>query len=234
MKRTPPATPAGPCPRCGGSGFAVDEDGVARPCDCGVAEARALERRRREAALPPRFADKTLAGFKTPSAEYRNILTTAKAYAEGFGPETRDGMILRGGTGSGKTHLAVAILNRVLERGHTGVFCNFPELLQRLRDSFDGDGALTQGELLEPVLGRDLMVIDDLGAETPSNWVLEKLYLIVNKRYELMRPIIVTTNQTEAELQKRLGPRTMSRLYEMCGMEFPPFPQQDWRVARMR
>lgn len=229
----PAAKPAGPCPRCGGSGFVIDDENTARHCDCGAAGERLRAQRLALANLPPRFATKGFRDFEA-AGEYRSILGTAQAYAEGFGSDTREGMILRGGTGSGKTHLSVAILVRVIERGYTGYFCNFPTLLENLRSSYNNDGQMTTAELLEPVLTRDLVVIDDLGAETPTAWVLEKLYLIVNQRYEDAKPLIVTTNHTEGDLQKRLGPRTMSRLYEMCGMEFPPFPARDWRIAKMR
>ena len=65
--------------------------------------------------------------------------------------------------------------------------------------------------------------VDDLGAEKRSDWVLEQLYAIVNERYETQRSVVVTTNLSQADLEEQIGPRTVSRLVEICGDPLPLF-----------
>ena len=122
--------------------------------------------------------------------------------------------------GTGKSHLAVAILYKANRRG---LFVNVPMLLKRLRDYYRGEGlkeyALT-GELFEiPVL-----VLDDLGAERMTGWVEETLYLIINERYMQRRPTIITTNKSVREgdpanpdlLMDWIGERAFDRVLGMC------------------
>ncbi len=159
---------------------------------------------------------------------------TAKSFAESFDPGTHDGLLLRGRTGCGKTHIAAAILRVVIQRGFAGRFVNFQNLLARLRESYGAQSDEAEAAILGELTGVDLVVIDDLGAEMTTDWVRDRLYLIVNERYEADRPLVITTNCSEAELDQRIGPRTASRLYEMCGLPFPRFPEADWRRAQMR
>lgn len=230
---TASAAPPAVCPRCDGYGLAIDAEGAAAPCDCGVYGDRAASLRLRLAGIPARFAGKTFRNFEAKTKAYRDVLDSARAYAEGF-DRTYDGLLMRGRTGSGKTHLAVAILHEAIRRGYTGHYCNFSDLLARIRDTY-GDGAgVSEGDLLAPIEQADLLVLDDLGAESTTDWVRDRLYLIVNRRYEGNRPAIITTNCSEEELDRRIGPRTASRLYEMCGITFPPFPDADWRRANLK
>jgi DNA replication protein DnaC len=101
---------------------------------------------------------------------------------------------------------------------------SLPKLLARIRRTYDAepgqDSYLALFELLTSV---DLLHIDDLGAEKRSDWVLEQLYALVNERYESQRSILVTTNLDEAALEDQIGPRTVSRLVEICGDPLPLF-----------
>ncbi len=132
------------------------------------------------------------------------------------------------------THLAVAVLCEVIRRGHTGRFWNFQDLLARLRESYNNPQSETEAEILESIAHADLVVLDDLGSENTTDWVRDRLYLIVNRRYESEKPMVITTNCSESELDQRIGQRTASRFYEMCGLPFPNFPDSDWRRAQMR
>lgn len=238
VRRSPrgPAAEA-PCPLCEGAGYVIGDDG-ARPCEC-------LTRRRAgkqldRARIPPRFLDKTLATFEAKTRQTREIAQAAHAYVNSFGPNVfqpsptsrSNGLLFIGVTGSGKTHVAVAILRAVIERGFSGLFCNVVNLLQELRDSFDPDAPQSGFEIMEPVLAVNLLVLDDLGAEAPTGWVRDRLYQIINRRYEENRPIIVTTNVESLEdLERQVGPRITSRLCEMC--QRIEFPNRDWRRAHM-
>jgi DNA replication protein DnaC len=165
--------------------------------------------------------------------ELGEILKAARAYANSFNSSEPLGLLLRGIPGSGKTHIAVGIMHIVLQRGYTARYDNFSDLLSRIRESFSPDSDWSEAELLENVNKADLLVLDDLGAESTSDWVRDRLYLIINRRYESGRAVIITTNCDEHELSARVGERTASRLCEMCQVPFPPFPKVDWRRKMM-
>ena len=94
--------------------------------------------------------------------------------------------------------------------------------------------AVDGSELLDELVAPDLLVLDDLGAEATKGWINDKIYLIINRRYELDRPIVVTTNLDLAELERKLGERTASRLWEMCDAEaLFEFPDVDYRREHM-
>ena len=116
----------------------------------------------------------------------------------------------------------------------TGHYSNFNDLLSRIRDSYrPGAPGESEGELLSRIDEVDLLVLDDVGAEATTEWVQDRLYLIINRRYESAKATIITTNCDEGELSAKVGPRTASRLYEMCNQAFPQFPDQDYRILMM-
>ncbi len=222
------------CPECGGLGVIVARDGSTTKCPCGAWDRARAMRARERARIPERYRKKSLAGFKAARGDQTRarLRDAAKSYAVGFDREDK-GLILRGGTGCGKTHLAVGILSEVLARGFTGQYCNVTDLLTRLRESYSADSAEREGLILEEAGSVDLLVFDDLGAEMPTDWVRDRIYLILNRRYESAKPVIVTTNCDDAELRERIGARIASRLYEMCD-RFEAFPGEDYRFAYLR
>ena len=103
------------------------------------------------------------------------------------------------------------------------------DFFTRLRDTFAGDTEYDEMDLLDKVARVNLLVLDDLGAEQPSVWKLDRLYALVNKRYEQNSPIIVTTNKLDVnDLEDFIGPRIVSRLCEMCQI-MDKFPNADYR-----
>lgn len=138
------------------------------------------------------------------------------------------GLYIAGPVGTGKTYQAAALVRlrfRVfdppvldpyynpgqLRAGRPVVWANVPRLLEEVRRSFDAPDTAPEGLEHAP-----LVVLDDIGAEKPSEWVEERLYCIVNERYESGLPVIVTSNLTPAKLGERVGARLASRLREMC------------------
>ncbi len=224
------------CERCRGYGHYVDEDNVARRCDCGLYERVRTRYLLRNSAIPPRFIDKELDTFKYQKGDRARaqIVQAARAYARSFKKGEAQGLLLRGGPGSGKTHVAVGILKEVLRAGFSAHYTNFNDLLSRLRDTYNRDSPESEGELLAEMEESDLLVLDDVGAEAATSWVRDRLYLIVNRRYEAAKALLITTNCDEEQLRAHVGDRTASRLYEMCSQDFPLFPDQDYRRANLR
>lgn len=165
-----------------------------------------------------RFMKRTFDTF-TEKAENKKALALAKSFCETFSPESR-GIIFTGTYGCGKTHLAAAIVHELTRKKVGCLFVVVPDLLNRLKKSFDKDAGLGEKEeikkLMEAAKGANVLVLDDLGSERMTDWASETLFDIVNTRYENELPMIVTTNCKGVELGQRIGNRTMSRLLEMC------------------
>ena len=190
------------------------------------------ELRLRESNIPPKFMNKTFENFTTRDKKRKELLAAARAYVESFNLQDKMkyfGLFFSAPTGAGKTHLATAILKAVILKGYSGVYCNIPRLLEVLRDlmfdraTHDDQGFLARCE------AASLLVLDDIGAETVTGWVQDRLYLLVNRRYEDMGRTIVTTNCDDATLRERIGERVESRLIEMCNNRWS-FPNEDFRM----
>ncbi len=221
----PPAPGAGPCPygQCDGSGFVIDEAAnVARDCRCRplrVSRARASSL---SAVIPRRYRGVSfdrppVTDMPTPVVEEvrRYVRQVGRRLDEGRG------LWLVGDVGTGKTTLAMLISRAALDAGHTVAIYSLPRLLNLIRRAIDSEAGML--DYLDRLAAVDLLHIDDLGAEKTTEWVLEQLYSIVNARYEAERAIVATTNLMPDELSEQIGPRTVSRLVEMCGDPLPLF-----------
>ncbi len=146
-------------------------------------------------------------------------------------------LLLTGSIGVGKTHLAVGILQAlVAERGASGLFYDYRDLLKQVQNSYNNSVAATELEILRPVFDAEVLVLDELGAAKPSDWVWDTVAHILNTRYNDRRTTIITTNypnagplgtepanggsaraaMREESLGDRIGERMRSRLQEMC------------------
>lgn len=195
-----------------------------------------LRTRLRQARIPARFQTKTFDSFKIERSKQRKaVLQAAKAYVDSFNFKkgVPMGLFMTGSVGCGKTHMAVAVLQDIIAKGYTGLYYNMVDLLADIRATYSDHSELSEGELLREITEPDLIVLDDLGAERTSGWVNERLYLIINRRYESGKPVLVTTNLGYDELSEKLGRRTVSRLCEICETS-PEFPDEDYRRKHMR
>ncbi len=221
------------CPKCGGSGYMVTEAG-ASPCPC--RRTTGLDAACRVARIPPKFMPKTLAGFQARTPRHRDIVSGARSFLKTFRGSDSDhpgkGLLLVGKEGTGKTHIAVAILKEVIGKGYRGLYWNVPELFLELRRLMSNSEDLTEADIFDEAAAADLVVLDDLGAEKTSEYVMDRLYVLINGRYQDDTPTIITTNRTPEELRQQLGPRIASRICEMCvTLEFP---DGDFRRLNLR
>jgi DNA replication protein DnaC len=196
-----------------------------------------------------RFRDRNFQSFKE-TADNKTALKYCRRYADAFSkmrprnggkPEVdRNGIILSGGYGIGKTHLVTAIANQLIQAGTAVICMTMVELLERIKASYDEaarhDCAPREAEIMRQYEMVPLLIIDDLGSENPTEWGLSRLYAIVNARYEAYQPTIVTTNYDMEELIARLTPKggdkhnatkTVDRLREMCYKL--PMGGESWR-----
>jgi DNA replication protein DnaC len=225
-------------------------------CDCTATDRteRSLDRAR----IPQRYRQCTFENYETDNEQegaspaqmeaWNRSLVQAKLNMHGFARDfpagTVHGLLLMGPCGVGKTHLAVAALQEVVLRGHSGLFYDYRELLKEIQASYSADNPVTEMGILEPVLSVEVLMLDDLGSSKPSLWALETVGHILNTRYNANRVTLLTTNFLDGDttrarggaaspaaaspmantraavmedtLADRIGTRIRSRLYEMC------------------
>jgi DNA replication protein DnaC len=234
------------CVKCDGMGMVVrrgaDGRSAAEPCDCRH-EARVtalLERAR----IPKRYQHCLFESYETGSLFDPSLVAAklmARRFVEDYQVRTPQresegpGLLLTGSIGVGKTHLAVGILHSlIVEKGLHGLFCDYRELLKEIQHSYNPQVATTELEILRPVFEAEVLVLDELGASKPTEWVWDTVAHILNTRYNDRRTTIITTNYADAAplgaaattaaqramrdetLGDRIGERMRSRLAEMC------------------
>lgn len=206
-----------------------------------------------------RFLNRTFERFEIDQYNQK-AYEVAKSYADNFPamlpkklkdgtgyiepPELeRNGLFITGSYGTGKTHIATAISNQLINGGIPVICMTMIDLLARIKQTFDRSDNTTEAEIMKIYEEVPLLVIDDIGSEQPSEWGSTKIFAIVNARYEAYMPTIVTTNYAGDELIRRITPtgsngrpldsrnaeKTLDRLKEMCvGIEM------NWESWRSR
>jgi DNA replication protein DnaC len=214
------------CPACRGTGWrllSAADGGEASRCDCRLSERSQglLE----EAGIPKRYQQCVFSAFQSvPGSEINAALMLASAFAREYPEEDRrNGLLLVGPVGVGKTHLAVSLAHALIEeKGVSCRFCDYRELLKRIQATFDSSNPATEAGVVAPLLDTEVLILDDVGVGRATEWALETLHYILNTRYSQERTTILTTNYEDAEapgrpsLKEAVGERLYSRLFEMC------------------
>lgn len=251
------------CPLCEGTGWktlpgrsSAPKDRRVMRCDCQL-QAR-NQNLLAAARIPRRYEHCELASYTTdfpgahPSLAFAHL--SASKFSQEYDPRDGTGLLIIGKIGTGKTHLAVGITkDLILNKGISCLFCDYRELLKQIQNSYNTAVQTTELDVLRPVFEADVLVLDELGAVKPTEWVWDTVSLILNTRYNDNRTTIITTNFEDqpaagvsgsapraagrAEtLGDRIGERMRSRLYEMCRvikMEGEDF-RQKFRSASFR
>ena len=201
------------CPQCKCESEANEQD---RQRLTNFNKNKEFESRIERATIPPKLKK---ASFDNYSVTQQNekAFNAFKKYADEFTRKTEIGLCVYGTAGNGKSHLSAALANNLLNKGYSVKFQNVPDLFTRIKATFDNSSNETEYHIINELTNVDLLILDDAGAEKPTDWVQEKLYQIINNRYNNLKPIIISTNTEKmVQLNEILGFRAYDRLTEMC------------------
>jgi DNA replication protein DnaC len=207
------------CPLCDGARFVrVTDDpehpdfGRPEPCACARREDADVRRRRlseysRLGALGRLSFGTLLRGGRSADPAEQERYAAAVEAAERFAETPEGWLVITGIPGCGKTHLAAAIANRRIERGHPALFLTVADLLDHLRSAYRDDAELAFDELLEQVRTAPLLVLDDLDAYAETAWAREKFFQVVSHRFNAALPTVFTCARPPQRIDPRLGSR---------------------------
>jgi DNA replication protein DnaC len=221
---------------CDGSGWILGPEDVARECECRAQRLKRGRVRGVASVIPPRYRgvsfDRPPVSDMNRDMGARHAVGYVRSFVEGLDENLAAGrgLWLMGNTGTGKTTLGMLVAKEALAAGKTVAVYFAPKLLTQIRQTYQAtDSEDAYDAFFKRLTSVDLLYLDDLGSERHTDWVVEQLYALVNERYENQRSMLVTSNATSdigtglRQLEEQIGPRTVSRLVEICGDPLPLF-----------
>src|SRR6185312_7206680 len=192
------------CTLCDGTGWKIVERGGLSGAERCVCYAATRTRDLKESAnIPPLYQHASLDNFQMPADNpvARQGLGTAlmqvRSFTREFPAANRPGLLLTGDSGAGKTHLAVAAMRVLIDKGHECLFFDYQNLLDRIRSGYDAASGAAERETYRAALDVEVLLLDDLGTKKVTEWVEDTVTAIITYRCNQRKPLIATTNLTD-------------------------------------
>lgn len=184
-----------------------------------------------ESVIAKRFKNKSLENYVAENKESKLALAICKRYANNFNSRLQagGGIVMCGKPGTGKTHLAVAILRKTQSENYTGVFISVMKALRRVKETYSKNSEKTENEVIGEFNQPDLLILDEVGVQFGSETEKMILFEIINERYQHMKPTILISNLALEELNGFIGERVIDRMREGGGAIIP-FDWESYRV----
>jgi DNA replication protein DnaC len=215
------------CPKCQAERSVRDE---ARRIEAYRFErARVVSALRNASGVPERFRDANIAGFEATTDSQVRVVSIVARYVETFEPKSGMGLLLLGGCGSGKTLLACATVNALVEQGYSALYMRTSVAVDSVKATYAKTSTVTKSEAIARLVTPDLLVLDEVGMQLGTDHEALLLFEILNGRYEGRRSTVLISNLNAAEIDRSLGERLNDRLHETCA-----FLAFDWPSYRRR
>ena len=181
------------------------------------------------AGIPPRFKDCTLNNYAVENAGQKKAHAAAVWFVDTIKDRVAEGtgMIFTGQAGTGKTHLSTAIANAIIPLGYSAVFITASDAMRSIKRTYDPSSLMSESDAIDALVAPALLILDEIGMQNRTDHEKQLMFEIINKRYERVKPTILLSNLSSADLKEFLGERIMDRMRQgggrMIGFEWDSF-----------
>jgi len=183
-----------------------------------------VKKRVNDSGIPERFLNRTLETYQLDEGNQKQakIFNFCIDYAANFGDHKKTGLsfLMLGLLGTGKTHLSIGIAFEVMKNGYSSVFTTASRMLRAIKDTYHKGSEFSEKQVLATYETCDLLIIDEIGVQTGSDYEKNIIFDVINSRYENVRPTIILSNLSIDECKLYLGERVFDRMREGGGKAF--------------